>query len=82
MATPDHTVLARLSVPPDDTSTHPRGRPHLSADTAEALRWDDALTRMASCFPLLGRLTAPERRGWTAFRCGHRPQLTGRDAQA
>ena len=54
MATPDHTVLARLSVPPDDTSTHPRGRPHLSADTAEALRWDDALTRMASCFPLLG----------------------------
>ena len=82
MATPDHTALARSSVPPGDTSTHPRGRPHLPADTAEAPRWDDALTRMAFGFPLLGRLTALEWRGWTAIHRGHRPQLSGRDAQA
>ena len=82
MATPDHTALARSSVPSDDTSTHPPGRPYLSTDTAVAPRWDDALTRMASGFPLLGRLTAPERRSWTAIHRDHRPQLTGRDAQA
>ena len=82
MATPDHTALARSSVPSDDTSTHPPGRPYLSADTAEALRWDDALMRIASGFSQLGRLTAPEWRGWTAIHRGQRPQLSGRDAQA
>lgn len=82
MATPDHTALARLSVPSDDTSTHPPGRPKLSADAAEALRLDGAATRIASGFPLLERFTALEWRRWKARHRGQHPQLSGRDAHA
>lgn len=82
MATPDHTALARLSVPSDDPSTLPPGCPDRSTDTAEVPRLDDALARIASSFPVLRCLTAPEWSGWKASHRGQRPQLSGRDAQA
>jgi hypothetical protein len=65
MATPDHTVLARLSVPSDDPSTHPPGCLHVSMDTAETLRLDGALTRIPSGFPCVGVLQSPTgNAGW------------------
>jgi hypothetical protein len=65
MATPDHTVLARLSVPSDDISTHPPGCSRVSVNTAETLRLDGALTRIPSGFPCFGVLQSPKREaGW------------------